>query len=633
MFTIRRSEYNPLISPSYTHPWEALASFNGCPIRIGDTTHMVYRAMAAPDLLDGNHISISVIGSATSTDGSQYENRKPFIVPSLDFEKYGCEDPRITKLDDTYYVFYTALSNYPYGADNIRVAVALSKDMETIDEKHLVTPFNAKAMALFPERIHGKMMALLTPNTDLPPSEIALATFEKKEDMWSEDFWKEWYGNLENHIIPLRRNDDEQVELGAPPVKTKDGWLVIYSHITHYNDPSRRIFGIEAVLLDLEDPRKILRRTKMSFFTPETHYELVGFVPRVVFPSGALLDGDTLEIYYGAADTHCCKASLSLEKLLRSMDPDTPAVFKRSEKNPILRPREGKAWEALGVFNPAAIDIDGTVRIYYRAATASNVSTFGYASSRDGVTIDERGDDPVYKARVPAEGVGHDAYAGCEDPRVVQIDEKLYMTYTGYDSFNPVVMISSIAVSDFAEKKHEAWSLPIAISPPNVPDKDACLFPRKLPKGYLFLHRIAHHLCAGYIDTLEFTPSCINFCIDVLGPRPGMWDGVKVGISGPPLETDKGWILFYHGISEDGVYRMGAVLLDKDDPTIVLGRTAAPLFEPVEYYEKVGIIPNVVFPCGNIVRNGTIYLYYGGADYVVGVATASLEELVDILTN
>ena len=112
-----------------------------------------------------------------------------------------------------------------------------------------------------------------------------------------------------------------------------------------------------------------------------------------------------------------------------------------------------------------------------------------------------------------------------------------------------------------------------------------------------------------------------------------MWDGVKVGISGPPIETEKGWLLFYHGISDKGEYRVGAALLDLEDPTIVLARTAAPVFEPVEKYEKEGIIPNVVFPCGNVLRNDTVYMYYGGADYVVGVATASLSELLDVLTN
>lgn len=632
MFTIRRSEENPLISPQHEHPWEALASFNGCPIENGEQLHMLYRAMSKPDLLENNHASISIISKTTYEDGS-FKHRKPFIVPTEDFEKYGCEDPRVTKLGDTYYTFYTALASYPYEASGIRIAVALSKDLETVGKKHLVTPFNAKAMALFPELIGGKMVALLTPNTDLPPSEIAVATFDKEEDMWSEEYWKEWYGHLDAHTIPLRREVDDQVELGAPPVKTEDGWLVIYSHITHYTDPAQRTFGVEAVLLDIENPLKVISRTKMSFLSPETYYELVGLIPGVVFPSGVLLKGNSLEIYYGAADTHCCKATVSLKHLLKNMASETPTLFQRSSKNPILQPREGKAWEALGAFNPAAIEFDDTIHILYRAATAANVSTFGLATTRDGENIDWRSEDPVYVARVPAEGVGHDAYAGCEDPRLIQIEGRVYMTYTGYDSFNPQVMVSSIAIDDFKERKHTEWSLPVAISPVNVPDKDACIFPRKLKNGYLVLHRIAHHLCGGYIPELAFTPSCINFCIDVFGPRPGMWDGVKVGISGPPIETEKGWLLFYHGISDKGEYRVGAALLDLEDPTIVLARTAAPVFEPVEKYEKEGIIPNVVFPCGNVLRNDTVYMYYGGADYVVGVATASLSELLDVLTN
>jgi predicted GH43/DUF377 family glycosyl hydrolase len=111
-----------------------------------------------------------------------------------------------------------------------------------------------------------------------------------------------------------------------------------------------------------------------------------------------------------------------------------------------------------------------------------------------------------------------------------------------------------------------------------------------------------------------------------------MWDGVKVGISGPPLKTKAGWLLFYHGVSETSTYRMGAVLLDLADPTTVLARTAAPLFEPIEDYEMKGIIPKVVFPCGNIIRKDDIYLYYGGADKVVGVATISLSNLLKILS-
>ena len=96
-----------------------------------------------------------------------FPDRKPLIVPEYDFEKYGCEDPRVTKLGSKYYIFYTALSNYPFNADGIRVAMAITKDFKKIDKKALVTPFNAKAMALFPAKIGKKIAALVTVNTDL----------------------------------------------------------------------------------------------------------------------------------------------------------------------------------------------------------------------------------------------------------------------------------------------------------------------------------------------------------------------------------------------------------------------------------------------------------------------------------
>jgi predicted GH43/DUF377 family glycosyl hydrolase len=633
MFTVKRSQENPLLSPKPEHPWEALAVFNGCPIKKGADISLLYRAMSNPDLLSNAHMLMSVIGVATSKDGVHFDDRKPLVLPDTLFDKYGCEDPRVTKIDDTYYIFYTGLSKFPFEGSGIKVGVALSKDLVTIESKHQVTPFNAKAMALFPEKINGKLMALLTPNTDSPPAEIALVQFEEKEDMWSEDFWNNWYSHLKMHIVPLRRHDDDQVELGAPPVKTEHGWLVIYSHISHYTDQSKRVFGVEAVLLDLENPQKILGRTNGSFLTPEMYYETTGVVPRVVFPSGALINEDVLEIYYGGADTHVCRAKVSLSHLINTLLHIDKLSFTRAPNNPILVPRKDKSWEELGVFNPAAIDIDGTVYILYRAATATNVSTFSLATSKDGITIDWRSEVPMYVARTEEEGVGRGEYAGCEDPRLSRIKDRIYMTYTGYNGSTPRIMISSIPVTDFVEKKFDLWSAPVAISPEHVDDKDACLVPKKFDKGYLILHRISHHVCADYAKDLDFSHYSINKCIDILSPRPGMWDGQKVGISGPPIEIEAGWILFYHGISDTGTYRMGAALLDKDDPTIVLSRTALPLFEPREEYEKNGIVPNVVFPCGNIVRGDTVYIYYGGADYVVAVATASLKEIVDMLTH
>jgi len=116
-----------------------------------------------------------------------------------------------------------------------------------------------------------------------------------------------------------------------------------------------------------------------------------------------------------------------------------------------------------------------------------------------------------------------------------------------------------------------------------------------------------------------------------MGPRPGYWDSKKVGVAGSPLLTTKGWLLIYHGISETNTYRLGAALLDLEDPTHVIARTVDPILEPVEEYEHKGQVSNVVFSCGQIVRGDSLIIYYGAADTVVGAATVSLKRLLAVL--
>ena len=149
------------------------------------------------------------------------------------------------------------------------MGLAISRDLEKIEEKHLITPFNAKAMTLFPEKINGKMWAVLTVNTDKPPSRMCLASFEKEEDMWQESYWQKWYKNFEKYSLPLQRQPQDHIEVGAPPIKTKHGWLLFYSYIRDYFS-SKRHFGIEAVLLDLKDPLKIIAKTDFPILSAET---------------------------------------------------------------------------------------------------------------------------------------------------------------------------------------------------------------------------------------------------------------------------------------------------------------------------------------------------------------------------
>ena len=639
MFVVKKSHHNPILVPYKEHHWEAQAVFNLSVVKRGRTFYGAYRAIGAEDKMRKPE-RISSIGLANSSDGRHFKNSRQFIAPVEMWEKYGCEDPRLTYFEGNYYIFYTALSKFPFEASGIKVAVAVSKDLKKVKERHLVTPFNAKAMALFPERIDGKITALLTVNTDAPPARIALAQVDRMEEFWDPDFWEDWYKNLDSHVLDPRREPQDHVEVGAPPIKTKYGWLLVYSHIQNYfagGDNHDRVYGIEALFLDLANPLKIEARTEGPLLVPGEPYELIGQVSNVIFPSGAILTGDTLAIYYGAADTTVCLAEVNLEDLAGTVwqKENSRYHFRRSVKNPILVSDKAHSWEEKAVLNPGALKIGATTHLFYRALSADNTSSIGYANTNDGETIQARDIAPVYGPREDFESKKvSGGNSGCEDPRLTKIGDTIYMCYTAYDGTNPPrVAVAAITEKDFLEKNWK-WTKPQAITPAGFDDKDACLFPEKIAGKYFILHRVGGEICGDYLTTLDFSAESIDQCLRVLGPRINAWDGAKVGITAPPLKTKHGWLLLYHGISKNhNTYRVGAALLDLKDPTVVRARTADPILEPEEPYEKEGITNNVVFPCGLVQKGKLLYLYYGGADKVVGVATMELEVILRALTR
>lgn len=629
---MERSDRNPILKPNAKHSWEAEAVFNGCPVKKGRKIHLLYRALSLPHYhaVAQTTLMVSDIGIAESKDGIHFHNRRRFIIPEYPWERFGCEDPRVTTLDHTHYIFYTALSAYPFRADGIRVGVAISKDLQTIEEKHLVTPFNAKGMALFPERINGKLWAVLSVHTDMPPTNICLANFRKASDMWSETAWRTWYENVEEHALPLQRRPQDHIEVGAPPIKTERGWLLLYSYIQNYSSGSR-LFSVEAALLDLQNPSHILATTRAPLLTPQEYYERIGLVPDVIFPSGAMLHGNAIRLYYGAADTTCCMATVDtaalLAKLLRS---DHRVTLTRGRHNPIITPIPEHSWEAKATFNPAAIYLDGKVHLLYRAMSTENTSVLGYATSRDGIHIDYRAQEPVYMPRESFEQKSiPGGNSGCEDPRLTKIGGTMYMLYTAFDGKNhPRVALTWIPAKDFIQERW-VWAKPVLLSSPDAPDKDACIFPGKIRGRYFLIHRNGDDIDSAFSPTLHFDGRTWMEEYRWIFPRAGMWDSKKVGIAAPPIKTKKGWVLFYHGVSaEDNVYRVGAILLERTDPITIIARSDEPLFEPETAYERGGQMPNVVFPCGTVLLGDEFFLYYGGADTVVGVATAKVDAVL-----
>lgn len=639
MFVVKRSIHNPILTPNRDRYWEEFATFNMCPVKRGKSVYGFYRAISAVDKISTQQ-QTSIIGLGKSSNGIDFKDRKPFIIPEKEWEAHGCEDPRVTFFEGKYYIFYTALSKYPFGPEGIKVAVAVSKDLKKIEEKHFVTPFNAKAMTLFPERINGKIRVMFSYHTDIPPSRMVMAELDKIEQLWDVSFWEKWEQNIEDNTLDFKRDQYDHLEVGAPPLKTKYGWLLIYSHIQNYfqhPENLKRIFGIEALLLETGDPKKVLGRTKGPILVPEEPYELMGYIPDVVFPSGALVEKDVLSIYYGAADTTSCIAYVNLKDLVSSMYLETSSEweFKRASNNPIMTPDEKNKWEAKAVFNPAAIYLNKKVHLLYRALSNDNTSTFGYATSADGFSLNERLGEPVYVPREDFENKKiENGNSGCEDPRITKIGNNLYVCYTAYDSVGPPrVAITSISAKDFLAHKWN-WQKPILITPPGFDDKDTCLFSEKFKDGYFVLHRVGNEVCGDYLKSLEFKDEIIDKCIRVFGPRINSWDSAKVGIASPPIKTKYGWLALYHGVSKShGTYRVGAILLDLKDPSIVLSRSADVLFEPKEDYEKIGVVNNVVFPCGMVLRGNLLFIYYGGGDRVIGVATMKMKNILNALVN
>ena len=312
-----RYRHNPILSPSASD-WEARGAFNGTVIAGDDGFHMLYRAQSTEHHIGEHTLEVSSIGHAISFDRVHFLNKRQLIVPSESWDLFGCEDPRVTRIESTYYISYTALSAWPPHPRGVSVGLATTKDFFSLENKFHLTPFNSKAFTLFPEKIRGSYAALLTANCDIPPSTIGIALAQSIDDFSNHSFWKSWYASLSSHALPLLRSTHDHVEIGAQPLLTTYGWLLIYSYIRSYNT-SHKFFGIEAVLLDHDSPQRIIKHTQEPILFPEETYKREGNVANIVFPSGAIIHNNTVGIYYGAADTTTCLATCALDELISSM--------------------------------------------------------------------------------------------------------------------------------------------------------------------------------------------------------------------------------------------------------------------------------------------------------------------------
>ncbi|HEU5461445.1 MAG TPA: hypothetical protein VFU79_04150, partial [Nitrososphaeraceae archaeon] len=259
------------------------------------------------------------------SDGFQFDRRRNIaILPTEEYEKHGMEDPRITQIDGKIFVTYVVLSEYVKNHPKVFSALAVTKDYDEFDKLGIITKEfdNNKDVIFFPDKFkidynfsNNSSFLILHRPTSLSNPDYQIS----RPSIWLSISNSE--STLSNSILLLKPEQDwENLKVGAgpSPIKTKQGWLLIYHGVS--ND---KVYRAGAALLDLDDPRKVIARTKQPIFEPEEDYEKLGDVNNVVFPTGTVIFDKKLLLYYGGADSVCCVASANIDELIEHILKDS----------------------------------------------------------------------------------------------------------------------------------------------------------------------------------------------------------------------------------------------------------------------------------------------------------------------
>lgn len=420
---------------------------------------------------------------------------------------------------------------------------------------------------------------------------------------------------------------------------TSEGILFFYFEVKSKNKLNH--FEIRAVVLDKNHPTEIIRNIGDHIWESPDDW-----ITKKIIPLGIVKIGDEFISFWN------CQGKIYTVShpgfLFDKEKKHFPHVLlNRLKHNPLIGPIIENHWESKATFNPTAVVEKDKVHIIYRAIGDDDVSVLGYAQSSDGYNIDMRHHSPIYVPTQPFESSGPyrgtkpsdrftsggGCWGGCEDPRITKIDERIYMTYVAYDGWNPPrVAFTSIDINDFNDQNWK-WEKPVLISKPGTVDKNACILPEKVNGKYVIFHRVFPDILVDFVDDLNFTGDNFLKGEYKIKPRDNFWDSRKIGVGPTPIVTDEGFLMIYQAVGEkdSGKYKIGAMLLDKSDPTKVIARSKEPILSPDLWYENDGHKAGVVYPCGSVVLNGNLIVYYGGADTVVCAASAPASEFVNNL--
>jgi beta-1,4-mannooligosaccharide/beta-1,4-mannosyl-N-acetylglucosamine phosphorylase len=297
-------------------------------------------------------------------------------------------------------------------------------------------------------------------------------------------------------------------------------------------------------------------------------------------------------------------------------------IFKRSSNNPIITLND-LPFNIHAVLNPGATEFGNEIILLIRVEHSDGISNIHVARSKNGVDGWQIEYTPILEK---GENWHYEEW-GCEDARITYLPDKAawYITYTAYSSAGAAVGLA--CTRDFVS----AERVGLIFSPNN---KDAVLFPTKFNGNYAVLHRPdaggIQNIWIAFSPDLKFWGEPHAVLLEGGGPA---WNGVKVGSGPPPVETKEGWLLLFHGAKYYGnnlVYRTGAVLLEKDKPHKIKAILPYSIFSSKEPYEMTGLMPNVLFPTGLLLRGDELWLYYGAADSSICLATVKLQALLNL---
>ena len=294
---MKRFEGNPILEPIGTHNWESRLVFNAAAISVNKQVHLIYRAM-------GND-HISRLGYAVSSDGYHIDERLPYPIfePSSDKESEGCEDPRLTLIDDRLHMAYTAFGNYArqkvfqIAQTSISIEDFLEKKWHW-EERSLIFPgIRNKNGLIFPIKINGEyiMFHRLDPDVCIARS----------------DNLKNWH-SLKFVMGPRQKSwDSWKIGTTGPPIELNEGWLFIYHGVDY-----EKTYRLGVALLDKQNPEEIIYRRDEPILNPEKDHERFGDVPNVVYSCGHVTIDNQILVYYGGADSVLCVATYDLAELL-----------------------------------------------------------------------------------------------------------------------------------------------------------------------------------------------------------------------------------------------------------------------------------------------------------------------------